>query len=49
MPLIKSKSKKAREANIEELIAAGHDPRQAEAIAYKTQRKAKSRSKRGRP
>ncbi len=34
MPLQKGKSKKVIQANIRELIAAGHSPRQAEAIAY---------------
>lgn len=42
MPLNKGKSDKARSANIAELIKAGHDPKQAEAIAYKTQREADS-------
>lgn len=39
MPLIHSASKKAREANIEREIAAGKDPKQAEAIGYAEQRR----------
>lgn len=35
MPLKKGSSKEVIEANIKELIAAGHDPDQAAAIAYK--------------
>ena len=34
MPLKKGKSKKVIEENINELIAAGHPPAQATAIAY---------------
>ena len=45
MPLVKSKSKKAREANIATEIAAGKDPKQAVAIGYAVQR----RAGRGRP
>lgn len=45
MPLHKSASKKAREQNISELISAGHDPKQAVAIAYKTQREARHKKK----
>lgn len=41
MPLINSASRKAREKNIRELIAAGHEPKQAAAIAYKKQREAR--------
>jgi len=41
MPLIKSASKKAREKNIKREIAAGKDPKQAVAIGYSVQRKAK--------
>lgn len=46
MPLIKSASKKARQTNIEEMIAAGHKPKQAVAAAYANQRAA--RAKKGR-
>jgi uncharacterized protein len=38
MPLIQGKSDKSRSENIAELIKAGHNPKQAAAIAYKTQR-----------
>jgi uncharacterized protein len=41
MPLIKSGSKPAISANIAELIRAGHDPKQAAAIAYRVAREAK--------
>ncbi len=41
MPLKKSPSKKAREANIKAEIAAGKPPKQAEAIGYAVQRRAK--------
>ena len=41
MPLSQGKSDTARSGNIAELIKAGHDPKQAEAIAYSEQRKAK--------
>lgn len=43
MPLIKSASKKAREANIRAEIAAGKDPKQAVAIGYAVQRKSKGK------
>ena len=45
MPLVKSKSKKAREENIRREIDAGKDPKQAVAIAYSVQRKASSKKK----
>lgn len=45
MPLIKSKSKKARSKNIATEIKAGKDPKQAAAIAYSVPRKAKARKK----
>lgn len=45
MPLIKGKSDKSRSANIAELIKAGHDPKEAEAIAYSEQRKAQAKDK----
>ena len=41
MPLIKSKSDKARSENISTEIKAGKSPEQAAAIAYSVQRKAK--------
>lgn len=44
MPLIKGKSDKSRSENIAELIKSGYDPKQAEAIAYSTQRKAEEDS-----
>jgi hypothetical protein len=47
MPLIKSASKKAREKNIAKEIAAGKPPRQAVAIGYAVQRRAKKGGKRG--
>jgi hypothetical protein len=40
MPLIKSKSKQAREKNIRTEIDAGKDPKQAVAIGYAEQRRA---------
>jgi hypothetical protein len=40
MPLIKSKSKKARQTNIKREISAGKDPKQAVAIGYAVQRRA---------
>jgi hypothetical protein len=46
MPLIKNATKKAREANIASEIAAGKPPKQAVAIGYAVQRRAK-RAKRG--
>lgn len=45
MPLKKSSSNKARSSNIREMIASGHDPKQAEAAAYRTQRSARKRKK----
>lgn len=45
MPLVKSKSKAAREKNIATEIASGKDPKQAVAIGYSVQR----RAGRGRP
>lgn len=41
MPLIKSKSEKAFKSNIKAEIAAGKPPKQAVAIAYDVQRRAK--------
>jgi hypothetical protein len=44
MPLIKSKSNKARGENIKREIEAGKDPKQAAAIGYAVQRKARGTS-----
>jgi hypothetical protein len=41
MPLQRGSSKRARQANIETEIAAGKPPKQAVAIAYSVQRRAK--------
>lgn len=41
MPLIKSKSNKARNKNVAEMIKAGHPIAQAVAASYSIQRKAK--------
>jgi len=43
MPLTKSPSKKARESNIKKEIAAGKPIKQAVAIGYAVQRKAKKK------
>jgi hypothetical protein len=40
MPLIRSSSKAAREANIREMITSGHKPDQAVAAGYAMQRRA---------
>lgn len=45
MPLTKSKSDKARQKNIETEVKAGKPVKQAVAIAYSVQRKARSKSK----
>lgn len=45
MPLVKGKSKKTLQKNIAAEIRAGKDPKQAAAIAYSVQRKAKSTKK----
>jgi hypothetical protein len=45
MPLKRGASKKTREDNIEEMIKAGHPPKQAVAAAYDQQRKAKKGKK----
>ena len=42
MPLKKGASKAARESNVKEMIAAGHDPKQAVAASYRQQREAKA-------
>jgi hypothetical protein len=46
MPLRRGASNATRQANIEEMIAAGHDPRQSVAAAYREQRAAKPPSRR---
>lgn len=38
MPLKKGTSKATRQSNIEEMIEAGHEPKQAVAAAYRQQR-----------
>lgn len=43
MPLVKSKSKKAVGTNIKREVAAGKPIKQAVAIAYSVQRKAKKK------
>jgi hypothetical protein len=43
MPLIKSASNKARQRNVEEMVAAGHALKQSLAAAYRIQRKAKGK------
>ena len=43
MPLVKSPSNAARSENIRREIDAGRPPKQAEAIAYSLQRRAKAR------
>jgi hypothetical protein len=45
MPLIKSKSTKARSENVKREIAAGKPPKQAVAIAYAVQRRAGGKAK----
>lgn len=45
MPLSKGKSKKSLEKNIKTEIDAGKPPKQAVAIAYSVQKKAKSKGK----
>ncbi len=39
MPLQRAKTKKARQANVKELIATGRPPKQAVAISYAVQRR----------
>lgn len=43
MPLKKGASKATREANIKEMVKAGHPPKQAVAAAYDQQRKSKKK------
>lgn len=45
MPLIKGKSKKAFEKNVETEIAVGKSPKQAAAIAYSEKREAQKEKK----
>lgn len=45
MPLVKSSSKKAFEENVRREIKAGKPQKQAVAIAYSVQRKAKEKKK----
>lgn len=45
MPLKKGRSKKTRQENIEEMIKAGHPPKQAVAAAYAQQRKSVRKKK----
>lgn len=45
MPLIKSKSEKARKENTKRELEAGKPTRQAVAIGYAVQRRAKKRGK----
>lgn len=45
MPLIKSKSDKARSKNIAEMIESGHPRDQSIAAAYSVQRKAKAKGR----
>jgi hypothetical protein len=43
VPLVKSASKKDREVNIKQELAAGKPPKQAVAIGYAVQRRAKGK------
>lgn len=43
MPLKKGPSNATRETNIREMVKAGHDPKQAEAAAYRMQREARGK------
>ena len=43
MPLKRDESNESRSANIAQLIKDGYKPKQAEAIAYSVQRKAKKK------
>jgi hypothetical protein len=47
MPLEQSASKEAREKNIKTEIAAGKDPKQAEAIGYSVQRENAGKTRTG--
>jgi hypothetical protein len=48
MPLEKSGSRGARQRNIAEMIAGGHEPRQAVAASYSNQRKYARKGRSGR-
>lgn len=48
MPLIKSPTKQARDRNVAEMIKAGHPRDQALAAAYRMQRQASGKKKKGR-
>ena len=45
MTLAKSGTKQAREKNIKEMVASGHDPKQAVAAAYANQRRWKTKTR----
>ena len=45
MPLKRGASKKTRDDNVEEMIKAGHPPKQAVAAAYDKQRESKRKGK----
>lgn len=45
MPLVKSSSKKAFKENVKKEIESGKKPKQAVAIAYSVQKKAKDKKK----
>lgn len=47
MPLHKGKSNATRSENIAEMIRAGHDPKQAEAAAYRVQREERAKDSGG--
>lgn len=47
MPLKFGSSKKTRDHNIAEMIAAGHDPKQAVAAGYEEQRRARKKKRKG--
>jgi hypothetical protein len=47
VPLKFGSSKKTRDHNIAEMIAAGHDPKQAVAAGYEEQRRARKKKRKG--
>jgi ribosomal protein L12E/L44/L45/RPP1/RPP2 len=49
MPLAKGASKKTRQSNIEEMIEAGHPPKQAVAAGYRQQREAAAKKGKTKP